>query len=170
MTAIRTASIAAAMLAAGLIATACGGPQPGHRQPSRVDQGLGYSSCMRAHGVPNFPDPVHGANGHVSINLGAIDPNSPQVRSAEHACQSVAPGGSTGSPPLTAAQQHAYLRWARCIQAHGVPDFPDPTFPGGQVQINVPADVKTNGSLQRAVPACAHIAPGGSPIEIGPRQ
>jgi hypothetical protein len=79
MTAIRTASIAAAMLAAGLIATACGGPQPGHRQPSRVDQGLAYSSCMRAHGVPNFPDPVHGANGHVSINLGAIDPNSPQA-------------------------------------------------------------------------------------------
>lgn len=161
------AGIAAALLTFGLLITACSGSPAGRRPPDSLGQALIYARCMRAHGVPTFTDPVQGANGQVSQNLG--NQNSPQVRSAEQACTSVAPGGSTGAPPLTAAQQHAYLRWAACMRAHGVPDFPDPTFPGGQVQINVPADARTNGTLQSAVPACARGIPGGSPIEFGPR-
>jgi hypothetical protein len=41
---------------------------------------------MRAHGVPNFPDPVF-RNGRLGISPGAgTDPNSPAVLGAGKAC------------------------------------------------------------------------------------
>jgi hypothetical protein len=51
---------------------------------------LKLSTCMRAHGVPNFPDP--GPNGlHIGPN---IDPRSPQFQAARKACAHDFPGGS----------------------------------------------------------------------------
>src|SRR5262249_52861478 len=41
-------------------------------------QGLKFASCMREHGVANFPDPQNGR----FIAGGDIDPNSPQFQSA----------------------------------------------------------------------------------------
>jgi hypothetical protein len=47
---------------------------------------LKYSDCMRAHGLPNFPEP--NAKGLITINpTGIMDPNSPQYERAEKACQ-----------------------------------------------------------------------------------
>lgn len=42
-----------------------------------------FARCMRANGVPNFPDRLQDAEG-------AINPNSPAVQSALQACQSYA--------------------------------------------------------------------------------
>jgi hypothetical protein len=42
-----------------------------------------FAKCMRANGVPNFPDRIQDAEG-------TIDPNSPAVQSALQACQSYA--------------------------------------------------------------------------------
>jgi hypothetical protein len=51
---------------------------------------LKLSVCMRAHGVPNFPDPgPHGL--HIGPN---IDPRAPQFRAAQKACAQDFPGGS----------------------------------------------------------------------------
>ncbi len=52
---------------------------------------LKYSACMRAHGMPKFPDPVLEDHG-VGIK-GEIDQNSRQFRGANQACRSLAPGG-----------------------------------------------------------------------------
>ena len=47
---------------------------------------LRYSDCMRAHGLPNFPEPD--AKGLITIDpTGIMDPNSPQYQRAEKACQ-----------------------------------------------------------------------------------
>ena len=43
-----------------------------------------YAKCMRAHGVPDFPDPS--ADG--SFDVGGINPDSPQVQKADKACSS----------------------------------------------------------------------------------
>jgi hypothetical protein len=63
---------------------------------SAADQAkaLQFSQCMRAHGVPNFPDPVTGPTGAPAINLGPehIDPSSPLVGAANQACQRIVPG------------------------------------------------------------------------------
>lgn len=55
-------------------------------------QALRFSQCMRSHGVPNFPDPNFSGGG-MKVNLNGIDPNSPQFKSAQQACRSLAPGG-----------------------------------------------------------------------------
>ena len=58
-------------------------------------KGLEYSQCMRAHGVPNFPDPGTGPTGGQAINLHGtgIDPSSPTYQAANSACQNIIPSG-----------------------------------------------------------------------------
>jgi hypothetical protein len=52
---------------------------------------LKYTECMRSHGEPNFPEP--NAKGLISINpTGILDPNSPQFKKAEIACEKVNSG------------------------------------------------------------------------------
>jgi hypothetical protein len=49
-----------------------------------------FASCMRSHGVPNFPDATNDSQGEPSFNLTAahIDPNSQQITSTAQECQS----------------------------------------------------------------------------------
>lgn len=50
---------------------------------------LQFSRCMRAHGLPNFPDPQF-SGGKVSMQIGSgtgLDPNSPAFKAAQRACQ-----------------------------------------------------------------------------------
>jgi hypothetical protein len=51
---------------------------------------LKFSSCMRAHGMTNFPNPTLDKGG-VGIS-DHIDPNSPQYKTAHAACRSLEPG------------------------------------------------------------------------------
>jgi hypothetical protein len=76
----------------------------GHLLPSRpltaaqkrghVRQALKFSACMRAHGVPSFPDPVI-VQGGTAVGLEpprGIDRNSPQFQAAVRACREFEPG------------------------------------------------------------------------------
>jgi hypothetical protein len=114
--------VAAAMIGLGVLATACssGSPDPGHTgsssgnhisSKSRPDnaqnqaQGgtftVAFARCMRAHGVPKFPDP-NGQSGQLGPGSG-IDPNSPQFQSAVNGpCKSMAPPGWVSSGPVVA--------------------------------------------------------------------
>ena len=86
---------------------------------------LNFAKCMRAHGVPNFPDP----NSEGSFQLSAgLSPGAPAVAAAQAKCQRFMPGGGPLSPgPPASAQTMALLRRvAVCMRAHGVPQFPDP--------------------------------------------
>jgi hypothetical protein len=95
-----------------------------------------YAQCMRGHGVPNFPDPVATPSGDFGFPSQAIDAKSPTFQSASQTCDALVPGGSgTTRKELTPAQQQQWLDWAKCIRAHGMPDFPDPTFSGEEVHI-----------------------------------
>ncbi len=66
--------------------------------PSMQAQALQYSSCMRSHGLPNFPDPQF-SNGGMTMKIGGsqVDPNSPQFKAAQQACQSLLPGFAGGT-------------------------------------------------------------------------
>jgi len=57
---------------------------------------LAVSHCMRAHGVPNFPDP-NPTTGQIAAPAG-IDRNSPQVLAALHACSSLGQAAGLGPP------------------------------------------------------------------------
>jgi len=66
-----------------------GQPTPAELQQTITD-GLRFARCMRAHGV-QFPDP--GISGdQMTIDLGAVDTNSPQYATASQICRTK-PGG-----------------------------------------------------------------------------
>jgi hypothetical protein len=75
-----------------------GVPTPAQQAQAR-HAALAFSACMRKNGVPNFPDPQFGAGGKVSISIGqgtGIDPQSPQFKHAQQACQKDMPFGKGG--------------------------------------------------------------------------
>ena len=54
---------------------------------------LKAATCMRSHGIPDFPDPTF-QNNTVTFNIPpSIDKNSPQARSAVATCQKLIPTG-----------------------------------------------------------------------------
>ena len=63
-----------------------GGPGTAGQQQARLTQALDYSRCMRARGVPDFPDPST-SNSGVGYNLSGVDTQSAQYLSANRACQ-----------------------------------------------------------------------------------
>ena len=76
-------------------------PPQGQRtqqQARQQAQALEYASCMRAHGVPTFPDPVF-SNGISFGDNGTYDPNSASFQAADHACGSLLSGGNGAGAP-----------------------------------------------------------------------
>jgi hypothetical protein len=60
---------------------------------------LKAATCMRSHGVPNFPDPVF-ENGSVTFTVRTpIDTSSSQYESALATCQKLIPAGLPYSSP-----------------------------------------------------------------------
>jgi len=91
---------------------------------------LKYVACMRAHGLPNFPDP--NSQGAISVGPGSgIDPSSPKFQAAQKACQSVLPNGGPPTPQQLAKMEQKALAFSACMRKHGLPDFPDPQFSSG---------------------------------------
>lgn len=91
---------------------------------------LKFSQCMRSHGITNFPGPSN--TGGISIS---IDPNNSQLGAAQKACQKYLPPGPTRAQQEQMEQQA--LAFAACMRAHGLPNFPDPTFgPNGSINRN----------------------------------
>jgi hypothetical protein len=101
--AARPGALAATLAAAALLAAACGGGPSGSSpgpasspSPGLAHAAARFAACMRSHGIPDFPTPaVTGDNIAVRVpaSLG-ISMNSPQLHSAEHACQPLLGGSS----------------------------------------------------------------------------
>ena len=138
-----------------LTVAACGSSVTGGTgttgSPSNGNAFLAFAKCMRGSGVPNYPDPG-GANGggiRLAVNPGSgqtltvngVTVSAPAFRSAMNHCQSKLPSGGHGpSAAQVARLRRQALAMARCMRAHGVPNFPDPTFktgPAGRIGIGI---------------------------------
>ncbi len=144
--------------AGALLVSACGA------HPSVSVQGSGplaFAQCMRSDGVPNWPDPnsngVFDKSKLTSQQLGA---SNSRVQAAQRACSHLLPNGGGGPSAAQLQQEKAQgLSYARCVRAHGVPNFPDPDSGG---RIPDPATVGINqGSpkFQAANAACGKYRP-----------
>jgi len=62
-------------------------PSPAQRTGAEVTQ-LKFARCMRANGVPNFPDPPSASSGGFGLIFGGsgIDPAAPLFRVAQRSC------------------------------------------------------------------------------------
>jgi hypothetical protein len=163
-----------------LAGSACGlpGSPAAKASPSAnpYQQALAFSQCMRAHGVPDFPDPQSSNGGNaISINgSGAsLDPSSAQFQSAQNACKKYMPTNVTGGNGPSARDRQAMLAFASCMRTHGVPDFPDPNFSSGGAGFVVgsgsanqpPADTLPDSpQFQAAFAVCKSKLPQGGQL------
>lgn len=119
--------------------TGAQGSSSGDSSPAAAqgNKALGYSLCMRSHGVPNYPDP-DSSGSLPKGNAQAFRAGSSQYQAAEHACRHLLPNGGsasltqclmTGDCPQSVVQPalEEGRTFARCMRSHGVPNWPDPT-------------------------------------------
>jgi len=152
------------MLALGLAACGASGTPSGTTTNAAAGNSAQFAlaQCMRSHGVPNFPDPRPGTGGwsisatpgSSTLTVNNITLSGPAFNSAVKTCKLF--GGGSGPPPITAAQKQKAVAFAECMRKHGVPDFPDPTFPaGGGIEQKGGAGINRNSpSFQAAVAVC----------------
>ncbi len=109
--------------------TSPGSPNPSSSESSSQST-LAFSNCMRAHGVPSFPDEVTEGKFPPPEDLGV---SSTVYQAAMNTCKHLLPNG--GQPTQVASPQllNQVLGFARCMRSHGFPTWPDPTpTPSGQ--------------------------------------
>src|SRR5215472_13371950 len=100
----RTAAAVLAMVGLALLAAACGGSpsstgsggSPNAGGGASSPSAVGYSRCVRSHGVPNFPDPD--SSGHMNKDVLRQLGVSAVIRAAEYACQDLNPANFALSP------------------------------------------------------------------------
>ncbi len=120
--------VALAVVSSALVLAACGssGKPGGGSGSATASAGIKYADCMRAHGVPNLPDPSS-ADGGVQLSGSAINTQSPAFQSAQSACQKLLPGGLPGPGGGSETRIEQGVKLAECMRAHGLRTFPDPT-------------------------------------------
>lgn len=114
---------------------------------------------MRAHGMPNFPEPPAGGGGFVIIKQ-SLDAQDPRFQRAFADCRSLI--GPNLSPAKQAASETQALKFARCMRAHGVTSFPDPQGGAGG---NFVFRVHSGGALNKNNPVfdkAARACSGGA--------
>ena len=140
--------IAAALLVAALLA-GCGGSSGAGVTHQAFHTALQAAACMRANGVPNYPEPEL-INGTVRISFTArINPTTPAVQPAAKKC------GSQNE--LQAEETRSRIGFAHCMRANGVPNFPDPQLvgSGANATIRLPlGNLPESPFYQRAAKKC----------------
>ena len=122
---LATVAVAAALAVAG-----CGSSGSASSRASAANArqaqpaGLSFARCMRAHGVPRYPDPS--AAGGIVLGGPGVNASSPAFTGAVAACRSLLPVKHVVSQPPTARAYARLLHWATCMRAHGISGMPDP--------------------------------------------
>jgi hypothetical protein len=121
--------IVLAAIACAAAIVACGSSGKPHRAAGlSPGQGIKFADCMRANGVPNFPDPSAGGGGiHIQAGSG-INPFSPSFKAAQASCAKLLPGGGPGKQHPSAQEISRTREVSVCMRRHGVSGFPDPTL------------------------------------------
>lgn len=153
---------------ARLSAAATTASSPSNAAASDVATGaLAFARCMRAHGLPKFPDPISGGVFDKSV-LQQMGYSTSQLRAVQDGpCKNVLPTTAPSAPntgTITTQQQQDYLNAVACMRSHGFTNFPDPTFSGGHVTLTPPPGVDTNSTqFTQAQHICKQLIPAGLP-------
>jgi hypothetical protein len=110
-----------------LLTAACGGSSGTTNSPSastasaNVTSRLAYVHCVRAHGVPNYPDPD--SNGQEPPGTKQLFVNNPQFQAASGTCKHLLPNGGlpTQAPQANALTETGAVKFA--IDSAGQPVF-----------------------------------------------
>jgi hypothetical protein len=157
----------AAVASGAMAIAACG--SSGNRPATSSDSQsfVAFSVCMRAHGVPDFPDP-NSKGISLSDQPGSdLNPSTPAFQAAQRSCaEQVRLSKFNPTPAQRARATAKLLPFARCVRAHRVPSFPDPSSLGPGQGIGFLIDRNTidrhSPAVQAALRDCQSVV-GGSP-------
>lgn len=176
-----------AALGCAVATAACGSARAtdnstGTAAQSKKSGALEFATCMRAHGVPNFPDPKVSGGGIQLLGSGSgVNPQSPAFQSAQTSCQRLLPGGGPAAGPPSAQAHAQLLQISACMRRHGISGFPDPQRGGppsglggyraiighGGYLLAIPSSVDMSSpAFTRAAKTC-HFGPRGGPPPAG---
>ena len=133
-----------------LLAAACGGSPSsvGSRHSSNAggstnvqstssQTALAFSSCMRSHGVSQYPDP--GTSGELpKVSPQQLGVGGSEFETAKTACAALLP---SNAQPTRAASQEVLgklVSFAGCMRSHGVSNWPDPVPVSTQAPAGAP--------------------------------
>ena len=153
----------AALALVALIGAGCGSNAPSEtgaatatasKTATARDKAVKFAECVRAHGVSDFPDPNAKNDFEYGVSV------TPAVwTKAVNACKDLQPPGTLSSK-RTPQEQSEGLKFARCIRANGVKDFPDPV--DGEPLVNtykIPSSNRPGGMtiLNAAMKKCGAL-------------
>ena len=177
-----TARAAAAIIAAGALAlpaaafggspssTAAGGSLYARAstlpRSTNVQRALAYSRCMRAHGVLKFPDP-NSSGAIPKVGLQQLGVSSTVFQAAQRTCQHLLPNSGQSSQAQNQQILNALWNFARCVRAHGVPNWPDPLAESDPGQPGTPGFPRNTPGVNQNAPQvknaqqkCQHLLAG----------
>ena len=181
----RTAAAVIATTGLVLLAAACSGGSPSLAggspntgESSRSLSAVGYSQCMRSHGVTNFPDP--NGNGEIpKATAQQLGVSSSQYQAAQTACAHLLPNSGEASQTEIAQMMSGMRGFAQCMRSHGVSNWPDPStdragypifYLHNKIDGNSPQIVTTIHTCQPLLPQSGSLSiPGGVAMCPGDR-
>jgi hypothetical protein len=139
--------------AAGLaLLTACSGTTS-TAGTADAPSAVSYSHCMRSHGVPDFPDPA--SRGDVpKVTPQQAGVSNVRFQAAQQACALLLQPSQAQVPHIMTG----LLNFARCMRAHGIPNWPDPTTDrNGQPVFDIPGIDPDSPRVSNTADECTHL-------------
>ncbi len=154
---------ALALIAMAVPIGACGAGAPagpgsgGDPTATARAKAVKFAECIRSNGVGEFPDP--NSSGQFAYGIPSrsspLDPSSAAWQHAIGACKTLEP--TTFMPThFTPEQLSARLKFAQCVRANGVADFPDPTTTGPLIDVSHASSIP---GLQATIAKCIRLNP-----------
>jgi hypothetical protein len=125
-----------------------------------------WARCMRTHGDPNQVDPTIDANKVIEITPPAGYSHGLHGLIAGNSCAVYLTAASTalnGGTPLQTPDPAQEVKFAECMRANGIPDYPDPSAGNGAIHATPGSDLDPNNpTLQNGSRVCDKQDPGVS--------
>lgn len=158
------------LAAVAALATGCGSGKasvavssPASLGPSAKEaKARQFVTCVRQNGIPNVQDPTIDNQGNVQLSPPpGLDEKSAVVQHALQVCQQYLQGVLSERTQNPQARHDLMLKFATCMRAHGMPNFPDPQPSSGDLPVNK-HQLAADPRWRSANDACSPILSGGS--------
>jgi hypothetical protein len=111
-----------------------------------------WAACVRRHGLPNFPDPPYQDQ---ELNKLGYTKYSPQMIKADNECHALAlAAGAVESKAEIEYYLRRDLEISKCMRAHGVTNFPDPSSQGGGAGWPLAQSISNQPDYSNAAKVC----------------
>lgn len=149
---------------------------PSRSHASTAGSALRHAACLRAHGVPDFPNPGPNGNEPISQPHGKYVVEGHVLSEGTHVldtaigkCEKYSPFAPEPrySPAQLAKIKAGALAMANCMRAHGVPNYPDPRVvtdaDGRGFALTAPGNLghhRLNAAYHKCMPLLNRSVPG----------